>query len=51
MREAARLLLNARDLLDSNLSMSDLLRPENFDNVAMGALITASSGFDDEEEA
>uniref|UniRef100_A0A8W8IUW0 Uncharacterized protein n=1 Tax=Magallana gigas TaxID=29159 RepID=A0A8W8IUW0_MAGGI len=50
MREAARLLLNARDLLDSNLSMSDLLRPENFDNVAMGALITASSGFDDEED-
>jgi len=50
MREAARLLLNARDLLDSNLSMSDLLRPENFDNVAKGALITASPGFDDEED-
>lgn len=50
MREAARLLLNARDLLDSNLSMSDLLRPENFDYVAKGALITASPGFDDEED-
>uniref|UniRef100_A0A8W8MQQ1 Uncharacterized protein n=1 Tax=Magallana gigas TaxID=29159 RepID=A0A8W8MQQ1_MAGGI len=49
MREAARLLLNARDL-DSNLSMSDLLRSENFDNVAKGALITASPGFDDEED-
>uniref|UniRef100_A0A8W8MKN2 Uncharacterized protein n=1 Tax=Magallana gigas TaxID=29159 RepID=A0A8W8MKN2_MAGGI len=30
--------------------MSDLLRPENFDNVAKGALITASPGFDDEED-
>lgn len=49
MREAARLLLNASDLLDSNLSMSDLLCPENFDYVAKGALITASPGFDDED--
>jgi hypothetical protein len=50
MREAARLLANARTILNSDCTMSELLKPEHFDDVAKAALITASPGFDDEED-
>ena len=51
MREAARLLINGREITkEENLTMSDLLRPENFDSVTRAALTTASPGFDDEED-
>ena len=51
MREAARLLINGRELIgNENLSMTDFLKPVHFDTVARAALTTASPGFDDEDD-
>lgn len=52
MREAARLLMNARDCISGqqDVSMSEILQPMHFDTVVKAALMTASAGFDDEED-
>ena len=50
MREAARLLINAREILEKDVTMLELLNPENFDTVTKAALITASPSFDDEDD-
>lgn len=50
MRETARLLINAQTLLKSEVQMSEILKPQNFDSVVRAALMTSSTGFDDEED-
>ncbi len=50
MRQAARLLINVRDVTKKEAEMRSFLVPQHFDSVVRGALLTASSDYDDDED-